>query len=300
MTIPDFQNIMLPLLQYSSDGKEHSNTEVREHLAEHFKIPADERRQLLKSGTRVFDNRVSWAKVYLEKACLLRATGKGVFEITAPGMQVLDSKPDNIDIRYLRDKCPELNEFLKKRVQPKDQTKVTEKTALEIIEDGYNEIRNDLAQELLERISECPPSFFEKLVVDLLTSMGYGGSREEAGKAVGKSGDGGIDGVINEDRLGLDNLYIQAKRWKEEATVGRPEIQKFVGALHGKRARKGVFITTTKFTKEAIQYASSIENRVILIDGEQLAELMIDFGVGVSDLAVYEVKRIDLDYFAEE
>lgn len=166
-----------------------------------------------------------------------------------------------------------------------------------MLESAHQQIRGDLATDLLKRIKADTPTFFERLVVELLVKMGYGGSRKEAGKALGKSGDEGIDGIINEDRLGLDTIYLQAKRW--EGTVGRPEIQKFVGALHGKRARKGVFITTGKYSTEAREYVFNIDPKVVLIDGQELAELMIDFGLGVTTTATYEVKRVDSDYFGE-
>ncbi len=167
-----------------------------------------------------------------------------------------------------------------------------------MLETAHQQIRNDVAADLVKRIKAAPPSFFERLVVELLVKMGYGGSRREAGKAIGKSGDEGIDGIINEDRLGLDTIYIQAKRW--EGTVGRPEIQRFVGALHGKRARKGVFLTTGSFSAEAHDYVSRIDPKVVLIDGRELAELMIDFGLGVTTTAIYEIRRVDSDYFGEE
>lgn len=237
----------------------------------------------------------------MKKAGLIESTRRAFFKITPLGLEALSRDPKAINVKFL-DQYPGFTEFRKTKKKGHDGAGVPaeEKTALETLEDSYQQIRQDLAGELLAQIKSCSPEFFERLVVDLLIKMGYGGSREDAGKAVGKSGDGGIDGVINEDRLGLDTVYIQAKRWKEEATVGRPEIQKFVGALHGRKARKGVFITTSSFSKDARDYTSDIENKVVLIDGEQLAELMIDFDVGISKTASYEVKRMDIDYFTDE
>lgn len=200
---------------------------------------------------------------------------------------------------------PEFRDFIRSRSTKNEKEEDTTETELannktpeEFLEYGYQKIRSDLASELLVKIQESSPSFFEKLVIELLLKIGYGGSRKEAGKTVGRSGDGGIDGIIKEDKLGLDIIYIQAKRW--EATVGRPEIQKFAGALQGQRAKKGIFITTANFSKDAREYASMIDNKIVLIDGEELTNLMIDYGVGVSRLAIYEIKRIDTDYFTEE
>jgi restriction system protein len=179
-----------------------------------------------------------------------------------------------------------------------DSMSSNEMTPQEHIEFGYQQIRVDLAADLLARMKTCPPHFFERLVIDLLLAMGYGGSLQDAGKAVGKSGDGGIDGIIKEDRLGLDAIYIQAKRW--ENVVGRPEVQKFAGALQGQRARKGIFITTSSFTKEAEAFAASIDSKIVLLGGEELAALMIDHDIGVTEIASYAMKRVDTDYFTEE
>jgi restriction system protein len=235
----------------------------------------------------------------MKKARLLQATRRSYFQITERGIEVLAENPPAISARFLR-RYPEFIEFQSGRsaaeragVTPTQSSE--EHTPIEIIEAAYQGLRNDLAAELLQQLMACSPAFFEQVVLDLLVKMGYGGSRRDAGQAVGRSGDGGIDGIINEDRLGLDVIYIQAKRW--EASVGRPEIQRFVGALQGRRAKKGIFITTSTFTNDAISYASLIENKVVLMDGEMLAKLMIDFNVGISPVRAYEVKRIDSDYF---
>ncbi len=212
---------------------------------------------------------------------------------------MLGQNLQRVDVKFLN-QYPEFVEFHTAKRKEKAGEESDEKPALESLEDNYEQIKQDLIQELVVQIKECSPDFFERLVVDLLIRMGYGGSREDAGKAIGGSGDAGIDGVINEDRLGLDSIYIQAKRWKEETTVSRPEIQKFAGALLGRKAKKGVFITTSKFSKEAIDYADGLENKIVLIDGEQLAEYMIDFNVGVTRIASYDIRRVDLDYFIDE
>lgn len=306
MAIPDYQSIMLPLLSFASDRQEHSVREAVDSLADHFKLTEEEKSQQLPSGQQTtFLNRVSWATTYMKKAHLLESTRRSHFRITDRGLEALQEKPLSINVKFLK-RYPEFVEFQAKGksldnsnggtallTEEQEQTQTPE----EVIETAYQSIRNDLAIELLQQIMRCSPSFFEQIVVDLLVKMGYGGSRKDAGRAVGRSNDGGIDGIINEDRLGLDVIYIQAKRW--EATIGRPEIQKFVGALQGRHAKKGVFITTSSFTAEAKSYAGMVGNKVVLIDGETLAKLMIDFNVGISPIRNYEVKRIDSDYFIE-
>lgn len=303
MSIPDFQTIMLPLVEFANDGKEHSVREAIEALADHFELTPEERKELLPSGRQLlFDNRVSWSKFHLTKAQVLESTRRGYFRITDRGRALLASNPQRIDMTLLN-QYPEYVQFRtksEKKESPTPQALGEDDSVSpeEAIEEAYQQIRDELANELLDTVSSCSPAFFEQLVVDLLVKMGYGGTRRDAGRAIGRSGDGGIDGIINEDRLGLDVVYIQAKRW--EGTVSRPEIQKFVGALQGQRARKGVFITTSNFSAGAKDYASRIDSRIVLIDGEQLAQLMIDYDMGVSSMASYELKRIDSDYFIED
>jgi len=304
MAIPDYQTIMLPLLMFAADRQEHSLQEATEHLGKHFKLSEEELKELLPSGQSfAFGNRVGWARTYLKKAGLLKSTRRSHFAITDRGFEVAQNPPELIDNKFL----DQYQEFLDFRTPQKDDdepalaTAPEEDTAAtpeETLESAYAKLRETLVSELLQTISECSPEFFEHLVIDLLVAMGYGGSRREAGKAVGRSGDGGIDGIIKEDRLGLDIIYVQAKRW--DATIGRPEIQKFAGALQGQRARKGIFITTSGFSKEALEYAANIESKIILVGGNQLANFMIDHNVGVSRFATYEVKRIDSDYFVEQ
>jgi restriction system protein len=305
MPIPDFQAFMLPVLELAFDGKEHSLEEARGVLAERFGLTEAEREERLPSGRqRRFDNRAAWAEVYLQRAGLLKGPRRAHFEITQRGRQVLAEKPDRIDIALL-DRFDEFREFrtASRRNEDTAQTATTpaeptDETPEELLEQAYQRIRADLTSELLVRVKAGSPRFFESLVVELLLKMGYGSNRAEAGRAIGHVGDEGVDGIISEDRLGLETIYIQAKRW--DGTVGRPEVQKFVGALHGKRARKGVFLTTGTFSADAKEYVSHIDPRVVLIDGRQLAEYMVDSNLGVTSKAAYEVKRIDSDYFAEE
>ncbi|HSY65679.1 MAG TPA: restriction endonuclease [Terriglobales bacterium] len=303
MSIPDYQSLMLPLLRQTSDGKEHSFPDLVDALASEYKLTENERRELLPSGGQfVFANRVGWARTYMKKAGLLSAPKRGMVQITDRGLRVLKENPQRVDNKVLR-KFPEFLEFQSLKGEgAKEATEavVTEQLdPQENIEAGYLRIRKQLADDLLTRIKGCSPDFFEQLVVDLLLKMGYGGSRLDAGKAFKKSRDGGVDGIIKEDKLGLDEVFVQAKRW-DEGQVGSKEIQAFVGALHGKKARKGVFITTSGFSKPAEEYAQSIQDKVILINGSKLAELLIEHGVGVSAVASYEIKKIDSDYFTEE
>lgn len=302
MSIPDYQSIMLPLLRQASDRQEHSFPALVEALAAEFKLTDSERRELLPSGGQfIFDNRVGWARTYLKKAGLLSARKRGVIQLTDRGQQVLSEKPKRVDTKFLR-RFPEFLEF---QTTKADEGKEAEATVTEHldpqenIEAGYQRIRKELSADLLARIKACSPAFFERLVVELLLRMGYGGSRRDFGEAIGKPGDGGIDAVIKEDKLGLDAIYLQAKRW-DNGQVGSKEIQAFVGALHWKKAHKGVFITTSGFSKPAYDFVRDIQDKVILIDGLTLADLLIDHGVGVSTVATYEVKKIDSDYFVEE
>lgn len=304
MPVPDYQTLMLPLLRIYSDGTIHSLNEAIDILAREFKLTNDDLRVLLPSGRQTtFRNRVGWARTYMSKAGLLATTKRGHFNITKSGLAVLAENPARIDARFLR-QFPSFVQFQESKHESDSSTTVplplleTKESPEEQIESAHTQLTRALAGELLARIQTAAPDFFERLVVELLLKMGYGGSRQDAGRAIGRSGDGGIDGIINEDRLGLDSIYLQAKRW--ENPVGRPEIQKFAGALAEHRAKKGVFITTSAFTREARLSADKHDARIVLIDGEKLATLMIDHGLGVTLEATYEVKRIDSDYFAEE
>jgi len=306
VAIPDYQTLMLPVLKLAADGAEHKFSHAVELLAEEFFLSTEERNELLPSGSQaVFNNRVGWARSYLKQAGLLSSPKRGFFTITPKGAALLSKNPERVDISIL-EQYPEFLEF-RNRKKDKGENEKPEETSVvsassqtpeDALASAYSTLRKDLESEILSSVKEASPSFFERLVVDLLVRMGYGGNRQDAGKALGKSGDGGIDGIINEDRLGLDVIFIQAKRW--ESTVGRPEIQKFAGALQGQRARKGVFITTSSFTKEAQEYASLIESKIILIDGDHLSRLMAEHNIGVSTVGQYEVKKLDSDYFNEE
>jgi restriction system protein len=290
---------MRPLLEHLADGELRTTLHTLAALSKHFQLTDNELAELLPSGTQpVFKNRIAWAKSYLKQAGLVRSPSRGIYQITDRGREALESA-DRIDMKFL-EQYPEYLEFRSRSRpgKPEPPPTPTEETPEELIEQGYKQIRDDLGAEILGRIKDCPPDFFERLVVELLLAMGYGGSRKDAGAAVGRGGDGGIDGIIKEDRLGLDTIYIQAKRW--EGTVGRPEIQKFAGALQGRRARKGIFITTSDFSREAREYAAAIETKIILIDGSDLAALMIDFDVGVSTRSSYVLKELDSDYFTPD
>jgi restriction system protein len=300
---------MLPLLQFASDGCEHKFRDAVEHLAQEFQLTGDERGEMLPSGTApTFDNRIGWARTYLKQAGLLSSPKRGLLRITERGTALLAKRPARIDVALL-DQFEEFRAFRTRRREVTVDSGRTEPQHVELepsttqtpedqLASAYRRLRADLELDLLEQIKGVTPSFFERLVIDLLVAMGYGGSRQDAGRAIGRSGDGGIDGIIKEDKLGLDVIYVQAKRW--EGTVGRPEIQKFAGALQGHRASKGVFITASGYSREALEYANLINTKIILIDGEQLASMMIDHNVGVSTVGMYELKKIDADYFEGE
>jgi restriction system protein len=299
MPVPDFQSFFRPLLDLAADGKEHSIQEARESIGKIMGLSEEDMNELLPSGTqRKFDNRVAWAKSYFVQAKVFESSRRGYFRITERGMVLHKQGHKRIDIRILN-QYPEFVEFHKgKATKDEEDVEPSSETPEETLQKSYESIRSDLASQIVQRITSNSPLFFERLVVDLMVSMGYGGSRADAGRSIGGTGDEGIDGIIKEDRLGLDLVYLQAKRW--EGTVGRPEVQKFVGALHGKRAKKGVFITTGKFSDDAKKYVETIDPKVILIDGRTLAELMIDQGLGTTTTATYQIKRIDSDYFTEE
>jgi restriction system protein len=302
MSIPDYQSIMLPLLKTVGDEREHSLAETVSSLANGFNLSVEERHELLPSGQQpIFHNRVGWARTYLKKAGLIESTRRGYFRITDRGLNVLKQNPERIDVKFL-DQFEGFKEFrtYKKSVQGKNKKFADEEavTPEEALANAYENLKNELAQELSLQVKAVSPEHFENIVVDLLVAMGYGGSRKEAARAIGRSGDEGIDGIINEDRLGLDVIYIQAKRW--EGCVGRPEIQKFAGALQGQHAKKGVFITTSTFSKEAIDFSKRVDSKIILIDGEALVEYMIEHNIGVNLATKYEAKKIDYDYFIDD
>ncbi len=301
MPVPDFQSFFKPLLEISSDNNEHSLSEARSIIAKQMQLPDADLKELLPSGNQTkFENRVAWAKSYLIQAKVLESSKRAYFRITERGKDLLKQNHEKITVKILN-QYPEFLEFHSAKSGKEQVNEVSEtidETPEETLQKSYQSIRNELSSDILNKIKANSPQFFENLVIDLMISLGYGGSRQDAGRSIGQSGDEGIDGIIKEDKLGLDVIYIQAKRW--EGTVGRPEIQKFVGALHGKRAKKGVFITTGKFSQDAITYVETIDPKVILIDGRNLSELMIDYNLGVSVSVNYEIKRIDSDYFEEE
>lgn len=306
MAVPTYDQLMLPLLKLAGSNLASDLPTAEKLLAEEFSLSEQDRALLLPSGQQTaLRNRTGWASFYLMKAGLLVKPRRGYFEITSRGRDVLKSPPASIDKTYLST-FPEFVEFLTGSSDagelttspiPAAGSAVESVTPDEALQGAYQQLRSELASQVLEKLLQASPEFFEQIVVELLVAMGYGGSRRDAGERIGKSGDGGIDGIIKEDKLGLDAIYIQAKRW--QSTVGRPEIQKFVGALHGQRARKGVFMTTSSFSPEARDYVSSIDVKVVLLDGVRIANLMIDSGVGVTPVTTYVVKRLDSDYFDE-
>lgn len=308
--IPDYQSLMLPLLKYIRDGQIHNIQDAINVLAKELNLNEEDLNEWLPSKSqKKFYNRVYWAKAHLKMAGVLENTGKGQFKIANRGMEILKENPVLINVKYLTNKFEDYKNLIL-GYRKTDTTKNTssneeietddpslDQTPEEQIELGYQKIRTSLLIEILNKLKSVHPSFFERIVVELLVKMGYGGSIQDAGKAIGKSGDEGIDGIIKEDKLGLDVIYVQAKRW--EGVVGRPELHKFVGALAGQGAKKGIFITTSSFTKEAELYTPKNETKIVLIDGEKLSQYMIDYNLGVSVQNNYEIKKINSDYFEE-
>jgi restriction system protein len=307
MAVPDYQSVMLPLLRFSAHlGTETSTSEAVEALAKELGLTEDDLKEMLPSGIQAtFVNRVGWASTYMKKAGLLEATRRGFYQITERGKDLLKKQPKTINVKLLK-QYPEFLEFQQlkgtrsgdKVPDYKGPSDVSTATPSEALEAAYENLRDELADELLAKLKKISPAFFERVVVELLVKMGYGGSRADAGKAIGRSGDGGIDGIIKEDKLGLDVVYIQAKRW-DNNPVGRPDVMQFAGALQAQRANKGIFITTSRFTDDARNYVSQIGSKIVLIDGEQLTGLMIEHDVGVSTVSLYPVKKVDSDYFEE-
>jgi restriction system protein len=301
MPIPDYQSLMLPVLRLVEDGQEHAVSEMRHRIGGQLSLTEEELAERLASDTTtVFMNRIGWAVQYLKSAGVIRAVRRGVYEITDRGLSLLKTQPSEITVKTLR-QYPEFTEFEGKGSESEKPTitvtqqSETKATPEESLERSFQTLRDALSLELLEAIRNGTPAAFERVVVDLLVAMGYGGSVEDAGKVVGKSGDGGIDGIIKQDKLGLDAIYVQAKRWKD--VVGSPEIMKFSGGLTKRHANRGVFITTSTFTKDALEFVEALPQKIVLIDGRQLASLMIEHDVGVSATKSYTLKRLDQDYF---
>jgi restriction system protein len=304
MPVPDYQTLMLPILELAALG-EQSIPSVEAPLAERFALSEEERDARLPSGQqKILHNRAHWAKFYLTKAGLIESHARGRFQITPAGGQFLKTRPAPLDKAFLLT-IPAFQEWYNKSepgTAPVNayEAPLVEKTPEETVDDAYGAVRSGLRDELIDRILNNTPAFFEKLIVDLLVAMGYGGTHEKATEQLGKSGDGGVDGVINEDLLGLDRIYVQAKRYAMGTTISRPDIQAFTGSLVGFGATKGVFVTTSSFSAQAKDFAGRVPQRVILIDGRRLADLMIDYGVGVRTYRSLEFKRLDEDFFTEE
>jgi restriction system protein len=310
VAIPDYQSLMLPVLKLASDGAEHRISDVVDSLAEELKLSESEREELLPSGKQpVFSNRVHWAKTYLAQAKLLIGTRRAFFKITDRGRATLAENIPRIDAKYLR-RFPEFNSFVAgdAKAEPVaanstpviDDKPISRSTPDELLRATIKEVESALATELIPRICAASPAFFERLVVDLLLKMGYGGSRAEAGRALGKTGDGGIDGVIDQDQLGLDRIYLQAKKYDPDNAVSEPDIRNFCGSLGANKASKGVFVTTSYFTKPAEEFAKRHEYKVVLIDGALLARLMIHHSVGVRVVETMHYKKIDDEFFPDE
>ena len=304
MAIPDYETIMRPLLEACADGKNHRVRDLAETLAEKFQLTPTERAELLPSGIVKFVSRIGWAKTYLKQAGLIEQPARAMVRITARGRETLGST-ERIDNAYLSH-FAEFRAF-KDRSRSAQRSSNTESTGVleeavtpqEALQQAFDELRDSLVNDVLDTLFHASPAFFERAVVDLLRAMGYGGSVEDAGALLGGPGDGGVDGAIKEDTLGLDTVYVQAKKWATDRTVGDREIRDFIGALQLQRARKGVFFTTSDFTKSARESATRSESRVVLINGKKLAELMVDYKVGVSVTSTLELKRLDSDYFEE-
>jgi len=304
MAVPDYQTVMLPLLQFLNDGKEHSRRDAIEHISKTFNLTEAERIEPLPSGQQpIIDNRVGWARTYMKKAKLLETPKRGYLKITERGLNELRKKPDKININFLN-RFPEFVEFrtVKRETTNGAQSTFTEQTELdqedtpdELLERGYASILASLSEELLDKVRRNPPDFFENIVLNLLQNMGYG-----KGKVTGGSGDGGIDGFINQDRLGLDKVFFQAKRFSENHAVPVREIRDFVGSLDLHRVNKGVFITTSTFPRNAENLVSGSQKSIILIDGKKLVRLMIEHDIGVASEKIYNIKRIDSDFFPED
>lgn len=307
MPIPDYQSLMLPVLAIAAKG----DTRVpiaSAQIADQLGLTEEEREELLPSGKqRLLHNRIHWAKFYMMKAGLLESPSRGVFRASPAGQAMLATSPASIGVDTLKT-IPAFMDFYAASAAAPDPAKApvadvgqpSVATPEEQIDAAFAVLNSALRADLLSRISEQTPAFFERVIVELLVAMGYGGSHEDAAKRLGKSGDGGIDGVIDEDRLGLDRIYVQAKRYAPHVSVGRPEVQGFVGSLVGLGATKGVFVTTSSFSSHALDYVRSLQQRVILIDGKRLTELMVEFGVGVRVNRKVEVKRLDEDFFSDE
>lgn len=304
MAVPDFQTIMRPLLDLHADGDEHEIATTRGEVADFFDLTPDDLAERIPSGrVTTLQNRVGWATTYLLRAGLLERPRRAHYRITPRGREILTQHPERVDLSVLNH-FEEFQDFRRTGAEGSDGTIASEPaptdsaTAEERIDAGYRELRAALSAELLDRVREQSWEFFERLVLEVLRAMGYGGPEGAVERLGGHGSDGGVDGVIRQDALGLELIYVQAKSW--ERPVGRQELQGFIGALHGKQASKGIFITTSRFTPEAQEYVETVSSRVILIDGRRLAELMIERGVGVSTRETYELKEVDLSYFASE
>ncbi len=302
MAVPDYQSLMLPMLQLTADGSEHSLADLVEALSDQFQLGEVDKDQRLQSGQRVIYNRTHWAATYLTKAGVLDRAGRGRVRISSRGLSVLARNVDRVDVKLLAE-FPEFEAFRKSSAQgaPTVSGEIPQQDPEELLDATYLALRRTVEADLLDHILASSPTFFEQLVLGLLVAMGYGGAGSaDSARHVGKSGDDGIDGVIDEDKLGLDAVYIQAKRWAPDRPVRRPDLQAFAGSMEGQRATKGVFITTSRFTEDAREYVGRITRRIVIIDGAALTRLMYEHDVGVRAQRRYDVKRVDASWFEGE
>lgn len=307
MPVPDFQSLMLPALMALADGSPTPIGEVRDRVAASEGLTPEDVREMLPSGRQsVLVNRVSWAVMYMERAGLLERTKRGVYRLMPEGERLLSRMPARIDMAVLRE-YPGYAEWKKQAPKPSagqeaahSQADALKETPEEALDRAAGELRSALEAEVLQRIREAAPAFLERVVVDLLIAMGYGGGDAAKGRVTGRSGDGGIDGTIREDALGLDEVYVQAKKYAEGNSVGQGDLRNFAGAIDAAGTTKGVFVTTASFTRDAKHYVERSPKRIVLIDGAELARLMVRHGIGVRTRVLHEIKRIDEDYFDQE
>ena len=307
MPVPDFQSLMLPALKAFAGGGEPTLTKVRERVAAAEGLSAQDVREMLPSGRQsVFVNRVSWAVIYMERAGLLERVRRGVYRLTQEGERLLSRKPSRIDLNLLGE-YPDFAEWSRRANAPPPSKDVAPKqnedfsdTPEEALDRAARQLSGALEADVLHRVRDAAPAFLERVVVDLLIAMGYGGGDAEMGRVTGRSGDGGIDGTIREDALGLDEVYVQAKRYGDGNTVGECDLRNFAGAIDAAGTTKGVFVTTAEFTRAAKDYVARSPKRIVLIDGAKLAHLMVRHGIGVRTRALHEIKQIDEDYFDQD
>ena len=303
MPVPKYYEFFPYVLEYLSDDNNHTMKEITEYCAKATKLTENDKRETISSGMPVYTNRVGWARTYLSKAGLIERVARSTYHITATGKKAVEFGVQKVDLQYLR-QFDSFNEFSNSKSTDKNKTEVVierEESPQEQIESAIRKINSSLLDDIMSEVLKMSPYDFENLVVRLLIKMGYGTLKQNPDAVTKKTGDEGIDGVVSADKFGFDSIYIQAKKWQTTSTVGRPEVQRFLGALAGQGATKGIFITTAHFSKEAIDFANKqLHQKIVLVDGEQLSKLMIEYDFGVSTVENYVVKRVDYDFFNNE